>query len=212
MIKRKTEQEFSCLKNCLKESWKLGRLHNVAPSCRTGSLQYFLFLIFFYKCPVCHRDPGTPVPLLMTKHKSDLLKFMVWPYLTVPMSAWPLYYILPKRKWRVIIHNIFRHLSLGPELTHRQNFVPVCWERIQTPCRCFPLWSKQKLVCFFSNLSGKDVVIANLFQCTCPGYDWIPQMSSIWQQLQKDTSACFFLKLMLLSAFSLSPAPPPPSK
>lgn len=144
-----------------------------------------MILILFYRFPVCHRDPGTPVPLLMTRRKSDLLKFMVWPYLTIPMSAWPLYYILPKRKWRVIIHNIFRHLSLLPELTHRQNFVPVCGERIQTPCWCFPLWSKQKLVCFFWNLSGKDVVITNLFQRTCPGCDWIPQMSSIDNSYRK---------------------------
>ena len=148
-MKRKTKQKFTYLKNCLKESWKLRRLHHVAPSRRTGSLQYFMILILFYRFPVCHRDPGTAVPLLMTRCKSDLLKFMVWPYLTIPMSAWPLYYILPKRKWRVIIHNIFRHLSLLPELTHRQNFVPVCCERIQTPCWCFPLRSKQKLVCFF---------------------------------------------------------------
>ena len=144
-----------------------------------------MILILFYRFPVYHRDPGTPVPLLMTRRKSDLLKFMVWPYLTIPMSAWPLYYILPKRKWRVIIHNIFRHLSLLPELTHRQNFVPVCCERIQTPCWCFPLWSKQKLVCFFSNLSGKDVVITNLFQYACPGCDWIPQMSSIDNSYRK---------------------------
>lgn len=45
------------------------------------------FFIFFYKFPVGHRDPGAPVLLFMTRHKSDLLKVMVWPYLTVPMSA-----------------------------------------------------------------------------------------------------------------------------
>lgn len=127
----------------------------------------------------------------------ELLSHCLWPGVNQTCSSswfgptWPFpcqldhYYILPKRKWRVIIHNIFRHLSLLPELTHRQNFVPVCCERIQTPCWCFPLWSKQKLVCFFSNLSGKDVVITNLFQYTCPGCDWIPQMSSIDNSYRK---------------------------
>lgn len=163
--------------------------------------QYFMILILFYRFPVCHRDPGTPVPLLMTRRKSDLLKFMVWPYLTIPMSAWPLCHILPKRKWRVIIHNIFRHLSLLPELTHRQNFVPAYAVRgFKHHADVSPCGQNRNLF-VFSNLSGKDVVITNLFQCTCPRM-WLNSPNELhWQQLQKDTSACLFLKLMMLSAF-----------
>ena len=47
------------------------------------------------------------------------------------------------------------------------------------------LCGQNKLVCFFSNLSGKDVVTANLLQCTCPGCDWIPQMSPIDNSYRK---------------------------
>lgn len=177
MIKRKTKQDFSYLKNCLKESWKLGRLHSVAPSRRTGSLQYFLFRIFLYKLPICHRDPGTPVPLLMIRHKSDLLKFMVWPYLTIPMSAWPLYYILPRRQWRVIIHSIFRHLSLLPELTHRQNFVPVCCERIP------PVVKRSLFV--FSQMYLERMLLQLTFCSVHVQGDWIPQMSPIDNSYRK---------------------------
>lgn len=48
-----------------------------------------------------------------------------------------------------------------------------------------PCGQNRNLFVFFSNLSGKDVVITNLFQCTCPGCDWIPQMSSIDNSYRK---------------------------
>ena len=105
----------------------------------------------------------------------------------------------------VLLFTVFSVICLSCQNSHTGRTLFLC------AVKGFPLWSKQAGLFFLKFIwrgccySEPSAVYLSRVWLNSPN-------EPHWQQLQKDTSACLFLKLMLLSAFSLSSAPPPPSE